>query len=153
MVAAAGELLDLLAANGIDAIGIEADADVAAVARAKGHDVEVADANTFLRNSSLVARSARFFSSQFLEHIAPDAVADVVHAAACALRPGGRFIAETINPHSISALKMFWLDPSHVRPIYPETLLLSCRWRAGFAGLRGLSPWHRQLGAGSQHRR
>lgn len=40
-----------------------------------------------------------------------------------ALEPGGLLIAETVNPHSPAALKTFWLDLTHVRPLFPESLL------------------------------
>ena len=36
------------------------------------------------------------------------------------LAPGGVFIAETVNPHSIAASKAFWVDPTHRNPIFPE---------------------------------
>jgi len=39
------------------------------------------------------------------------------------LSPGGRLIVETPNPHAIDAFKAFWLDTTHVRPYYPESLL------------------------------
>jgi hypothetical protein len=37
-----------------------------------------------------------------------------------ALRPGGLFVAETVNPHSVKAFKTFWVDPTHRAPIFPE---------------------------------
>jgi hypothetical protein len=39
------------------------------------------------------------------------------------LEPGGLFIAETVNPHSLAALKNFWLDLTHEHPIFPEVAL------------------------------
>ncbi len=125
-----GELLDLLADRGIEAWGVDADAEVAAAPLAKGHRVEVADACSVL--SSVAPNSVgAVFSSQFIEHIAPSTLADLIAAARRALREGGLFIAETVNPHSIAAFKTFWLDPTHQQPLFPETVLLLCR-AAGF---------------------
>ena len=39
------------------------------------------------------------------------------------LRPGGLFIAETVNPHRVSSLKTFWVDLTHQHPIFPEVAL------------------------------
>lgn len=125
-----GELLDLLAERGVEAWGVDADPEVAAAPLAKGHRVEVADACAALR---LVAPSSlgAVFSSQFIEHVDPSTLAELIGVARRALRGGGRFIAETVNPHSIAAFKTFWLDPTHQKPLFPETVLLLCR-AAGF---------------------
>jgi SAM-dependent methyltransferase len=126
-----GEMLDLLAAAGIDAWGVELDAAVASNPIRKGHRIEVADACSVLRTLAPSSVGA-VFSSQFVEHLSSGEVAELVDAAKRALRPGGLFIAETVNPHAIAAFRTFWLDPTHVRPIFPEALLLLCR-AAGFA--------------------
>jgi glycosyltransferase involved in cell wall biosynthesis/SAM-dependent methyltransferase len=125
-----GELLDLLAERGVEAWGVDADAEVAAAPLAKGHRVEVADALSVLRDVAPGSVGA-VFSSQFIEHIDPGALADLIAASRRALRAGGVFIAETVNPHSIASFKTFWLDPTHKQPLFPETVLLMCR-AAGF---------------------
>jgi hypothetical protein len=52
------------------------------------------------------------------------------------LRPGGLFIAECPNPHSLRVgASLFWLDPTHARPLPPETLELFLK-SAGFQLLR-----------------
>jgi hypothetical protein len=43
------------------------------------------------------------------------------------LASGGLFVAETVNPHSIPALKAFWVDLTHEKPIFPEVALALCR--------------------------
>jgi hypothetical protein len=58
-------------------------------------------------------------------------LADFVDAARQALRPGGRLIVETVNPHSVVALKAFWLDMTHQHPLFPEVVLEVCR-QSGF---------------------
>jgi hypothetical protein len=42
------------------------------------------------------------------------------------IRPGGLFILETVNPHSVPALKTFWVDPTHQHPLFPEVALALC---------------------------
>jgi hypothetical protein len=42
------------------------------------------------------------------------------------LEPGGLFILETVNPHSVPALKTFWVDPTHQHPLFPEVALALC---------------------------
>jgi hypothetical protein len=49
-----------------------------------------------------------------------------------ALAPGGVLILETPNTLSlVVAARRFWLDPTHRRPVHPETLELLAR-NAGF---------------------
>ncbi len=46
------------------------------------------------------------------------------------LRPGGLLIAECPNPHSLRVGgSLFWQDPTHQRPLLPETLELFCARR------------------------
>ena len=41
------------------------------------------------------------------------------------LRPGGKLIVESPNPHSLRVgAALYWLDPTHRRPLMPETLEL-----------------------------
>ena len=49
-----------------------------------------------------------------------------------ALRPGGLFVAETVNPHAGHALKTFWVDLTHQHPVFPE-VTLALAGDAGFA--------------------
>jgi cyclopropane fatty-acyl-phospholipid synthase-like methyltransferase len=65
-----------------------------------------------------------------IEHLAPAELDDLLALARTRLRPGGLFVAETINPHATHALKTFWVDPTHRHPIFPEVALV----RAASAG-------------------
>ena len=47
------------------------------------------------------------------------------------LRPGGLFVAETINPLSPLALRSYFADLTHAQPLVPETLGLLAE-QAGF---------------------
>jgi hypothetical protein len=60
-------------------------------------------------------RSGRSTAFQLVEHWPPAGVFRFLQAARAALAPGGVLVAETINADSLSALRAFYLDPTHVR--------------------------------------
>src|SRR4051794_3588483 len=94
-----GELLGLLRDAGIEAKGVDADADMVAYARGEGLDVEQADAVAYLErlpDGSL----GGIFMAQVVEHLPPAALSRMLGLAAAKLRPGGLLLAETINPLS-----------------------------------------------------
>jgi 2-polyprenyl-3-methyl-5-hydroxy-6-metoxy-1,4-benzoquinol methylase len=133
-----GELLDLLAAAGEPARGLDSDEGMVALSRSKGHDVTFGDAVSHLRG--LPARSlGAIFCAQLVEHLTyPDLQAFLTESARV-LRPGGLFIAETVNPEPVQSFKAFWIDPTHEILLYPEVLLTLCRL-AGFSSGRVLFP-------------
>jgi SAM-dependent methyltransferase len=126
-----GELLSLLGDEGIEARGVDADADMVAFARGEGLDVNQADlldALASIAEGSLGAVTAL----QVAEHLPPPALVRFLELAARALRPGGLLVAETINPVSPAALRHYFADLTHAQPLVPETLELLAR-HAGFA--------------------
>jgi O-antigen chain-terminating methyltransferase len=64
-------------------------------------------------------------SFHVIEHLPPAAVDRLVRLAWRALKPGGVLVLETPNPLSlVVAARNFWIDPTHRRPVHPETLRL-----------------------------
>ena len=128
-----GEMLSLLAEAGIPATGIDLDLSMLERARAQGLQVAQGDAIEYL--SSLPNESlGAIVSFQVVEHLPVQALRELTAQSRRVLRPGGVFIAETVNPHSPPALKVFWLDLTHVRPLFPESLLLltqECGFESG----------------------
>jgi SAM-dependent methyltransferase len=125
-----GELLALLREAGVDARGVDADADMVAYARGEGLEVEQADAVACLlavEDGSL----GGIFAGQVVEHLPPATLVRLLELAVRKLRPGGLFVAETINPLSPLALRSYFADLTHVQPLVPETLALLAR-QAGF---------------------
>jgi SAM-dependent methyltransferase len=126
-----GELLQLLREAGVDARGIDADADMVAYARGEGLDVEQADLVEYLER--LEDRSlGGIFMGQVVEHLPPVVLVRALELAAQKLGPGGVLVAETINPLSPLALRHYFADLTHAQPLVPETLQLLAR-QSGFA--------------------
>lgn len=125
-----GELLGLLRDAGVEAQGVDADADMVAYARGEGLDVEQADALAYLEARPDGAYGG-IFAGQVVEHLPPATLLRFLELAAQKLRPGGVLIAETINPLSPLALRSYFADLTHAQPLVPETLALLAK-QAGF---------------------
>lgn len=126
-----GEMLDLLASEGLSAIGVDPDASMVERCKRKGHKVELADADSFFAGCSQSSFGA-VFSAQVIEHLSYEALVRLLSESYRVLEDGGVFIAETVNPHSVPAFKTFWTDLTHRVPIFPEVAVTLCR-TAGFA--------------------
>src|SRR5581483_7194844 len=123
-----GELLGLLREAGIEARGVDANADMVAFARGEGLDVEQADAlDALARASGLGAITA----IQVVEHLPPAVLARFLQLAHAALRDGGVLVVETINPSSPAALRHYFADLTHAQPLVADTLQLLVQ-HAGF---------------------
>ena len=126
-----GEFLALLREAGVEARGVDADADMVAYARGEGLDVEQADLVAHLE--SLPDGSlGGVFAAQVVEHLPPPVLLRFLELAHVKLRPGGLLAAETINPLSPLALRNYFADLTHAQPLVPETLAMIAR-HAGFA--------------------
>jgi SAM-dependent methyltransferase len=126
-----GELLQLLREAGVDARGIDADADMVAYARGDGLDVEQADLVAYLERLDDGSLGG-IFMGQVVEHLPPGVLVRSLELAARKLRSGGVLVAETINPLSPLALRHYFADLTHAQPLVPETLQLLAR-QSGFA--------------------
>jgi SAM-dependent methyltransferase len=126
-----GELLQLLREAGVEARGIDADADMVAYARGDGLDVEQADLVEYLQRLDDGSLGG-IFMGQVVEHLPPGVLVRSLELAARKLRPGGVLVAETINPLSPLALRHYFADLTHAQPLVPETLQLLAR-QSGFA--------------------
>ncbi len=126
-----GELLELLRDAGVEARGIDADADMVAYARGEGLEVEQADLVEYLE--SLADGSlGGIFMGQVVEHLPPGVLTRALTLAAVKLGQRGLLVAETINPLSPIALRNYFADLTHAQPLVPETLELLAR-QSGFA--------------------
>jgi len=116
-----GEFLEALKAEGVTGIGCDANPVMAARAREKGLAVDATDLFTWLgaREDDSLSGITAF---QVVEHLAPASLFDLVELAVRKLAPGGRVLFETVNPESVYAMRWFWMDLTHVRPVPAPSL-------------------------------
>ncbi len=119
-----GEFLELMKEAGLPAKGVDVQLDMILCCREKALDVERGDAFQYLDGVPDASLGA-IFSAQVVEHM--DAARMTALLALChrKLGPGGMLIVETINPQCPAGMNAFYLDPSHVKPVHPETLRFS----------------------------
>lgn len=129
-----GEFLRLLRSAGIPARGVESNPVSAAACRGAGLPVEQGDAIDELA-AGRPGELGAVVAFQVVEHWPPEEIFRFLQEARRALAPGGMLIAETINADSISALRAFYLDPTHVRPVPAEALRFLAE-AAGFGDVR-----------------
>jgi 2-polyprenyl-3-methyl-5-hydroxy-6-metoxy-1,4-benzoquinol methylase len=126
-----GELLASLAARGIDGIGVEPDAGMAAEARGRGIDVHATGAVEFLSAAEPGSFGA-ITAIHVAEHLDLETLVTFVELAASRLRAGGVLVIETPNPASLVVLgNSYVMDPTHVWPLHPALTTFLCE-RAGF---------------------
>ena len=117
-----GEFLELLRDNNIPAKGIELGTDQFLLCREKGLDVAQQDLFEFLESMPDESLGG-LFSAQVIEHMTASDQLRYVALAYRKTQPGSPVIFETINAQCVYAImRNFFLDPTHVRPIHPETL-------------------------------
>ncbi|MBL8115580.1 MAG: methyltransferase domain-containing protein, partial [Acidobacteria bacterium] len=116
-----GEFLEALAAAGRIGIGCDTNPVMVARSREKGLEVVAADLFSFLE-SRPDGSLAGITAYQVVEHLPAALLASLVTLATRKLAPGGRVLFETINPESVYAMKWFWMDLTHVRPVPAPSL-------------------------------
>jgi O-antigen chain-terminating methyltransferase len=127
-----GELLELMRDTGVPAYGVDTEPDFVDLVEEKGLEVRREDAVAHVEGLAAGEVDA-IVASHLVEHLPPGVVARLVGAAAGALAEGGILIVETPNPESLVAGSInFHRDPTHLRPVHPETLAFLCE-SAGFS--------------------
>ena len=129
-----GEFLRLLGEAGSKATGIESNPVSVAACRAAGLDVVEADALEALAGRAPASAGA-VVAFQVVEHWPPATVFRFLQEARRVVAPGGVLVAETVNTDSLGALRAFFLDPTHVRPVPPAALQFLAE-AAGFSDAR-----------------
>jgi O-antigen chain-terminating methyltransferase len=129
-----GEFLEVMRESGVAARGIDLSADSVAYCRAKGLEAEQADLFAYL--DALPDKSLDgIFSSQVVEHLAPNRIPEMVRLCAAKLCSGGLLALETPNPACLAIFAThFYLDPTHVRPV-PSALLAFYMEENGLGGI------------------
>jgi SAM-dependent methyltransferase len=129
-----GEFLEALTEAGVKGIGCDANPVMAARAKEKGLAVDAADLFAWLaaRADGSLGGVTAF---QVVEHLAPSSLFDLVELSARKLAAGGRVLFETVNPESVYAMRWFWMDLTHVRPV-PAPSLAQLLSASGFRDVK-----------------
>lgn len=119
-----GEALALLRDHGIAARGVDSSARMVGLCRDRG--LEAVEGDVFEALAAVPEGSlGGVVSFHVIEHLPGESLSRLVHLAWRALARGGVLILETPNPLSlVVAARNFWLDPTHMRPVHPESLKL-----------------------------
>lgn len=117
-----GTFLTLLRDAGVEARGVDQSAGAVERARAAGLDVREGDLVAALEacpDGSL----GGVVSMQVVEHLSLPLVIHLLRVAKRKLRPGGVFLAETVNVASLLTFARSWtIDPTHRQALHPLTL-------------------------------
>lgn len=117
-----GELLEMLAEEGVSAYGIDPDEAMVQAARGRGAEVLRGDAVQHLAEIEAGSIDG-IICTQVVEHLETSELVAFVELAHRKLAPGGIVILETPNPESLFIFHaFFYVDLTHVRPIHPEAL-------------------------------
>ncbi|MDX9970622.1 MAG: class I SAM-dependent methyltransferase [Candidatus Gracilibacteria bacterium] len=116
-----GEFLDFLSQSGVKAIGVDSYFPFVTDAKRRGFSVYNADALDFVQ--SFDGKFNGVFCSQFAEHTESAYLYSLIKSVFEKLETGAFFVMETINVKSLSVFSnSVYMDPTHFRPIHPETL-------------------------------
>jgi SAM-dependent methyltransferase len=117
-----GELLALLKDRGISARGVDSNAAMVELCRARGLNVEQGDGLSYLQrhaDNSIGGLTA----IQVVEHFDPAYLVSFLETAFHKMRPGAPLLLETINPACWMAFFETYLrDLTHRQPLHPDTL-------------------------------
>lgn len=116
-----GECLGIMKDEGLLAKGLDLNHMMVQECLDKGYDVEEKDALSFLR--SLPDNSLGAITSfHLIEHLDFEERVALFDECLRVLKSGGIALFETPNPRNLLVGACnFWADPTHIRPLYPET--------------------------------
>ena len=127
-----GELVNLLAARDIPAVGV--DSNLGQVADSDSGRFDQDDLFSWLDRQDDGSHRA-IVSMHVIEHLPTDLQIRMVFEARRVLADGGALVLETPNTLSLNiAASNFWVDPTHARPVHPLFLEFLAR-EAGFADI------------------
>ena len=121
-----GEFIRSLHDNGVGAFGVETDPMMVAECKKKGLNVVATDVVSYL-DEQLCRENPDFvdgiFSAQVVEHLHMNYIIEMLELCYRMLQKDKFLVLETINIKSLSTFtNSVYLDPTHVKPVHPETL-------------------------------
>ena len=129
-----GEFLELLKEHGVQAYGIDSNSEMLKIAASRGLRVLKDDALRHLRGLEDGSLGG-LFCSQVIEHMGAAEALEFVQLAFRKMMSGSKIVIETVNPTCMLALSEFFGDPSHTKPVHPNTLRFMLE-SAGFISVR-----------------
>lgn len=127
-----GEWLELLKDQGLVARGVDLNESLAAQCRERGLEVELRDAVSYLRSLPEASLGA-ITGFHIIEHLPMEVQLELYGECVRVLKSGGIAIFETPNPQNLLVGACnFYADPTHKRPLYPETQKFFLEYR-GFS--------------------
>jgi len=116
-----GEWLEIMKDEGLLAKGLDLNHVLVRECREKGFEIVEGDAIRHLRSLSDNSLGA-ITAFHLIEHLNFDDRIALFDESVRVLKPGGVAIFETPNPRNLLVGSCnFWSDPTHLRPLYPET--------------------------------
>jgi SAM-dependent methyltransferase len=137
-----GEWLELLAEQGINAKGVDANRVLIGRCRDLGLTVIEDDVLAHLRSLSDESVSA-ITGFHIVEHLSIGDLSNMLNEVMRVLRPGGIVLFETPNPENVLVgSNFFYFDPSHIHPL-PSPLMELLLETRGFTDIKVLTlhPW------------
>jgi len=127
-----GEWLEILKAEGLNAIGVDTNRIAVAQCRERGFDAREMDALTYLR--SLPSESIGAVTGfHIVEHLPFDVLMKLLDECVRVIKPGGAVVFETPNPQNVLVGSCnFYFDPTHRHPL-PSPMLKFLVESRGFA--------------------
>ena len=117
-----GEFLEILAARGVTARGLDLNREMVEECRSRGLDATESDALSYLR-SQADGSLGGLIATQVVEHLEPPYLLAFLDEAQRVLRPRAIIVLETINVACwLAFFESYLRDLSHVRPLHPDTL-------------------------------
>jgi len=132
-----GEWLTVLAQKGLAARGIDGNPEAVAVCNQLGLDVTLQSIENVLTSTPPGSLGA-ITLFQVLEHVEFQDALSILTKARSLLVPNGILIAEIPNLETLRVgAGTFWIDPTHVRPVFPAVLRFLAE-EAGFSQVTNL---------------
>lgn len=116
-----GEFLELLRENNvIDAYGIDINDEMLDCCRKKRLRVFRDDAISHLKKLEDGSLDG-VFASHVVEHLPPSQVLELIPLLHRKMNAGAHLVSETLNPQCLFSFGPFFMDPTHISPVHPQT--------------------------------
>ena len=114
-----GEFLELLAAEGIPATGVDLNETFVSLCESRGLQVVCEDAIKYLRK--MPKKADGIFCSQMAEHLSKAKLLELCRVCYSQMVEGAYIVFETPNASSLVTMAQgFYIDPTHDKPVHHQ---------------------------------